>query len=106
MKGPESAAPPERTTWITPFYDLWMAKIGHVAPARMARVLAPMLKLHSEAELLRAMQRYIESDTTRIKKLEWWAEDLVRYLDPEEEVLVDETGVPTRAGLRILGRAG
>jgi hypothetical protein len=90
-----------RVTWITPFYDLWMERVGMVDGARMSKTLAPLLKLHSEETLLEALRNYLNDDTRRIYRIEYFAQDLVKYLPKRNIRLVDEFGSLTPQGLTL-----
>lgn len=91
---------PARTTWITPFHDLWVANVGDVAPARMAKALQPLMAKEDKDLLLQSMQGYIADNTRNVKRVEFWAAEWRRWLPRQKAALVDHYGGLTPEGLR------
>jgi hypothetical protein len=91
-----------KSTWLTPYLELWTSRVGEVTPQRAAKALAPVRKRHGDEKALAALTAYLDEPRTPDKpcKLEWFAENAARWIaDAETPLIVD--GVITERGNRL-----
>jgi hypothetical protein len=91
--------------WVADGYTIWTAKVGATTHARLGKALSALEKQHGWPVVRAALVEYVETPSTRPKKLEWFAEDVVRWIAESKEPLVADGGVLTAKGRRFMGVA-
>lgn len=88
---------------LSPFLKLWTEQVGIIDPARMGKGLKVARTMYADDILLDALARYISSPLTRVKRVEYFVQDLQTWL-PSQRPLVDATGALTDDGTRVYER--
>lgn len=87
---------------LEPFVELWVERVGLVDPRRAAVALAPAVKRYGGERVMEALRGYLDNPHLRVRRLEYFVQDIVRYLPPDPSVpLVDEYGDLTTVGLSL-----
>lgn len=87
---------------LGPFLGVWERRVGLIAPGRAAKALSPAVKAYGGERVLKALENYLDNPHIKVRRLEYFVQDIVRYLPSSEppQPLVDETGELTEAGVR------
>jgi hypothetical protein len=101
---PDGAAP-KSFGWVGEGAEWWAKNVGTIAPPRFGKTLKPAVDLHTWAKVFPAMKCYVEETKSRGKptKLEWFAAEIVRWVEWAGMPATDEKGDLTPRGKAILG---
>lgn len=96
------AAVADPAAWLSPFVDIWTAKVGPVPASRAAKSLAPVRALYGDDRTLVGLRAYLDEPRHPDKpvKLEYFAQDAARWIAEGETPLVVD-GVLTERGARM-----
>jgi hypothetical protein len=91
--------------WVSEGAEWWAKNVGTIAPPRFGKTLKPAVDLHTWAKVFPAMKCYVEETKSRGKptKLEWFAAEIVRWVEWAGMPATDEKGDLTPRGKAILG---
>lgn len=89
-----------RDTFLTPFLVLWQERVGLVNAPRAAAALKPAIDVYGADRVLAAMRAYLDNPAPKVRRMEYFVQDVVRYLPQPPAPLVDEFGDLTNAGVR------
>jgi hypothetical protein len=89
--------------WVAEGATYWRARIGDIAEPRFGKALSGCVALHGWPAVFSAMQEYAAGGQGgKTKKVEWFAQDVVRWIAESNEPLIDEYGCPTPKADRIV----
>jgi hypothetical protein len=101
--GAGAPQPPEN--WVARGVEIWRAKVGDTTHPRLGKALSGCVATHGAPSVLDALAEYADAPSNgRPKKLEWFAEDVVRWIGEAKEPL-EQDGVLTAKGRRFMGVA-
>jgi hypothetical protein len=94
----EAAAP--RTSWLTPYLEIWQSRVGAVSPKRAAAALADPRRQHGDAALLQGLAAYLDQprDPDKPVKVEYFAEKAAVWVKLGAMPLVDPVTRALRPG--------
>ncbi len=92
------AANGKRISWTVEGSELWGKSVGPIAPARFGKSLKPVVDKYGWPEAKAALECYIEMNEGKTRKVEWFADDFVRWdglakmpcVDPETSELTEK----------------
>jgi hypothetical protein len=95
----------EPKSWVAEAVDFWRAKVGETTHPRLGKALSGCVTQHGWPLVREALAEYAEQPANgRPKKLEWFAQDIVRWIAEAKEPL-EQDGVLTAKGRRFMGVA-
>ena len=87
---------------LVPFLALWNERVGIVPPGRAGAALKPALDVYGPDRVRGALRAYLDNPRVTVRRLEYFVQDIVRYLPPDPTVppptLVDAYGDLTDDG--------
>lgn len=97
-----SAARNSQPSWIDPLVILWSDRVAPVKHGRLGKALLDLHSLYGPEKLEAGLLAYIDGTAGKTRKLEWFADDAVRWIAPTPmPPLVDEHGDLTEYGERM-----
>lgn len=82
-----------RTTWMTPFADLWSARCGNPPFGKLAAVLGPLVQTHEAPEVLNRWSRYLSATDPKFCSVHRFAETFNTWAEPDTQEMTDDFGV-------------
>ena len=95
----------EQPSWVALLYDVWDTKVGSISHGRLGKVLGPVVARHGVEAVVAAIHVYASPDEgpRGIRKVEYFAEEFVKYHDIAQEPLTDPvTHQPTPRMHRLM----
>lgn len=93
------------TNWVAEGAAFWREKVGHTTEPRLGKALSGIVTQHGWPAVRSALAEYAGAPLNgRPKKLEWFAEDVVRWIAESKEPL-EQDGELTAKGRRFMGVA-
>lgn len=86
-------------TWPVEGSQLWTEKVGPITPARFGHALKPVVDRSGWADTKVGLEAYIELQEGKARRVEWYANDSVRWIKLGKMPMVDpNTGAFTERG--------
>jgi hypothetical protein len=96
----DAEAAAQKTTWLTPYLDLWLSRVGALTPKRAAAALAEPRRQHGDEALLQGLAAYLDQprDPDKPVKVEYFAEKAAVWVKLGAMPLVDPVTRALRPG--------
>jgi hypothetical protein len=83
----------DKTTWLTPYADLWETRCGKPPLGKLISVLAPLRKQHGDPEAIARWGRYLEKTEPQFCSVHRFSETFNTWGEPDTKEMTDDFGV-------------
>jgi hypothetical protein len=99
-----TSAAPKRPTWVTEGASWWSANVGVIAEPRFGKGLKDAVVTHGWPKVFSALKEYTKDAKHKGKpaKLEWFASELIRWIEWASMPATDNNGDLTPRGRAIM----